>query len=55
MFPRIPNPNIQLFIDNMVYEIGRTAELEAEMKIEEAKIKRQDAMFAVIIKAIVGR
>ena len=46
---------MQLFIDNLVYEAGRTAELETEMRLEEARIKRENTMFEVIIKALVGR
>lgn len=46
---------MQLFVDNLVYEIGRKAEIETEIKIEEAKITRQDAMFEVIMKMLAGR
>ena len=52
LFPRIPNPNLQLFIDNLVYEIGRSAEIEAETEWEKAKIEHQHRMLETLIKVL---
>ena len=53
LFPRIANPNAQFFIDNMIFEIGRTQEIEDEMELEKAKIEHQHKMLETLINVLV--
>ena len=53
LFPRIANPNVQFFIDNMIFEIGRTQEIEDETELEKAKIEHQHKMLETLINVLV--
>lgn len=53
LFPRIANPNVQLFIDNVIWEIGRKQEIEEETEWEKAKIEHQYKMLETLINVLV--
>lgn len=50
LFPQIVNPNIQLAIDNIVFSIGYSHEIEQEIEIKKAEAKNASAL----MKALMG-
>lgn len=44
-----------LAIDNVVFEVGYEAEVQEEVEIYKAKIKRENSMFEAFVKLLGGR
>jgi hypothetical protein len=54
LFPKEPNSNFQLWVDNIVFSTGYTIEKEIELEEYKAEMKYDQEKFKVLIKAIVG-
>lgn len=50
LFPYSANPNVQLAIDNIVFEMGYSYELEQEIEMKKIEMKNAN----VLLKALTG-
>ena len=55
LFPHRKNPQWMLAIDNVVFEYGYEAEVQEEVEVFKAKMKRENSMFEAFVKLLGGR
>lgn len=58
LFPRVRNPNVRIWIDNFIFDIGSRDEARIEALRDKHDIDMKTKMFEIvvkIIKAILGR
>lgn len=54
LFPNRLNPNFMIFVDNIIWEIGKTYELEIEGKSDEIKGRYESKKFELLMKVLIA-
>ena len=52
LFPRVRNPNVQIWIDNFIFDIGSRDEARIEALKDKHDIDMKSKMFEIALKVI---